>query len=286
MKNVLTIAGSDSSGGAGIQTDLKTFAACGVYGMSVITAITAQNTMGVNYVENVSKKMVKEQIKAIFEDIKVDSVKIGMLSSCEIIEVVCEYLTKYNAKNIVLDPVMVSTSGCDLISDSAKEILVSKLMKLADVITPNLSETKCILDILSPNEIKEIKSREDMVNAGKVIAEKTDKNILIKGGHLESKPCDVLVKKNLEVLFYENERIDTKNTHGTGCTLSSAIASNLAKGHSIEKSVEISKKFITEAIKNSLDIGHGSGPTNPMGEIYKKLDSYSVVNRFYVTNNK
>lgn len=272
MKKVLTIAGSDSSGGAGIQTDLKTFAANGVYGMSAITAITAQNTMGVNSVENISPNMVKEQINAVFDDIEVDSVKIGMLSNDEIIEAVFESLMKYKPTNIVLDPVMISTSGFDLISDEAKKVLVEKLMKIADVITPNLSEAKCILDMIMKDNGIEIDSREKMVEAGKIIAKYTGKNVLIKGGHLDDSPCDILVSTELEISCYENERINTKNTHGTGCTLSSAIASNLAKGYSIEKSVEKSKEFITNAIKNSLDIGHGCGPTNPMGEIYKALD--------------
>ncbi|MBC2577799.1 bifunctional hydroxymethylpyrimidine kinase/phosphomethylpyrimidine kinase [Peptostreptococcus russellii] len=272
MKKVLTIAGSDSSGGAGIQTDLKTFAACGVYGMSVITAITAQNTIGVLGVENVSDKMVREQIRAIFDDIKVDAVKVGMLSDIDIIKIVADTISVYKVKNVVVDPVMISTSGFDLINSQAKSILVNELLPKADLITPNLSETQCILYQIDKNNKIKIENSEDMVEAGKIISDFTKNHVLIKGGHLEDRPCDVLVTKDKEVFFYDNERINTKNTHGTGCTLSSAIASNLALGYPIEKAVDNAKKFITDAIRNSLDIGHGCGPTNPMGEIYKELE--------------
>lgn len=272
MKKVLTIAGSDCSGGAGIQTDLKTFAACGVYGMSVITAITAQNTIGVHGVENISDKMVKEQIRAIFDDIEVDAVKVGMLSDIETIKIVADALTVYKPENVVIDPVMVSTSGFDLINSEAKSILVNELLPKADLITPNLSETRCIIYQIDKNIKIDLKTSEDMVEAGKIIADFTKNHVLVKGGHLMDRPCDVLVTREKEVFFYDNERINTKNTHGTGCTLSSAIASNLALGYSIEEAVGNAKKFITDAIKNSLDIGHGCGPTNPMGEIYKKLN--------------
>lgn len=272
MKKVLTIAGSDCSGGAGIQTDLKTFAACGVYGMSVITAITAQNTIGVLGVENVSEKMVKEQIRAIFEDIEIDAVKVGMLSDLEIIKIVADALTVYKPKNIVIDPVMVSTSGFDLINTRAKGVLVRELLPKADIITPNLSEARCILYQIDRSLNVELNTSDDMVKVGKIISEFTKNHVLIKGGHLMDRPCDVLVRKDMKVFFYDNERIDTKNTHGTGCTLSSAIASNLALGFSIEDAVGNAKSFITDAIKNSLDIGHGCGPTNPMGEIYKRLE--------------
>lgn len=271
MKKVLTIAGSDSSGGAGIQTDLKTFAACGVYGMSVITAITAQNTIGVLGVENVSDKMVREQIRAIFDDIKVDAVKVGMLSDIDIIKIVADTISVYKVKNVVVDPVMISTSGFDLINSQAKSVLVNELLPKANLITPNLSEAQCILYQIDKNNKIKIENSEDMVEAGKIISDFTKNHVLIKGGHLEDRPCDVLVTKDKEVFFYDNERINTKNTHGTGCTLSSAIASNLALGYPIEKAVANAKKFITDAIRNSLDIGHGCGPTNPMGEIYKEL---------------
>ncbi|MBC2575605.1 bifunctional hydroxymethylpyrimidine kinase/phosphomethylpyrimidine kinase [Peptostreptococcus canis] len=271
MKKSITIAGSDSSGGAGIQTDLKTFAAHGVYGMSVITAVTAQNTLGVSSVESISPQMVKAQIRSLFEDIEVDSVKIGMLSEIDIIEAVYDMFKFYNPKNIVLDPVMVSTSGFDLVNTKAKHLLIHKLMPLADVLTPNLSETQCILNEIGKCDIEELDSIERMIKAGKIISEFMGNNILIKGGHLKSNPCDVLVTKDKKVILYDDRRIDTKNTHGTGCTLSSAIAANLALGYDVEVAVGNAKEFISNAISNSLDIGRGCGPTNPMGEIYKKL---------------
>ncbi|SEN72412.1 bifunctional hydroxymethylpyrimidine kinase/phosphomethylpyrimidine kinase [Peptostreptococcus russellii] len=271
MKKVLTIAGSDSSGGAGIQTDLKTFAAYGVYGMSVITAITAQNTIGVLGVESVSEKMVREQIRAIFDDIEVDAIKVGMLSDINIIKIVADAISVYRVNNVVVDPVMISTSGFDLINSQAKSVLVNELLPKANLITPNLSEAQCILYQIDKNNKLKISNSKDMVDAGKIISDFTKNHVLIKGGHLEDRPCDVLVTKDKEVFFYDNERINTKNTHGTGCTLSSAIASNLALGYPIEKAVANAKKFITDAIRNSLDIGHGCGPTNPMGEIYKEL---------------
>lgn len=271
MKKVLTIAGSDSSGGAGIQTDLKTFAAYGVHGMSVITAITAQNTIGVLGVESVSEKMVREQIRAIFDDIEVDAIKVGMLSDINIIKIVADAISVYRVNNVVVDPVMISTSGFDLINSQAKSVLVNELLPKANLITPNLSEAQCILYQIDKNNKLKISNSKDMVDAGKIISDFTKNHVLIKGGHLEDRPCDVLVTKDKEVFFYDNERINTKNTHGTGCTLSSAIASNLALGYPIEKAVANAKKFITDAIRNSLDIGHGCGPTNPMGEIYKEL---------------
>lgn len=271
MKKVLTIAGSDSSGGAGIQTDLKTFAAYGVYGMSVITAITAQNTIGVLGVESVSEKMVREQIRAIFDDIEVDAIKVGMLSDINIIKIVADAISVYRVNNVVVDPVMISTSGFDLINSQAKSVLVNELLPKANLITPNLSEAQCILYQIDKNNKLKISNSKDMVDAGKIISDFTKNHVLIKGGHLEDRPCDVLVTKDKEIFFYDNERINTKNTHGTGCTLSSAIASNLALGYPIEKAVANAKKFITDAIRNSLDIGHGCGPTNPMGEIYKEL---------------
>ena len=277
MKHVLTIAGSDCSGGAGIQTDLKTFAACGVYGMSVITAITAQNTLGVTAVENVSKELIEKQFRAVFDDIRVDALKIGMLSDVDIIDTVYKMLSIYKPKNIVLDPVMVSTSGFDLLTTRAKKILVEKLLPIADLITPNLSEARAILHEISDKRIDRISNRDEMVEIGKEISNYTKGSVLIKGGHLENDACDVLIKKDGEVFYFNNKRIDTKNTHGTGCTLSSAICSYLAKGYSIEEAVEKGKVFVTNAIKNSLDIGSGCGPTNPMGELFSKLKKDGVI---------
>ncbi|MBU0278458.1 bifunctional hydroxymethylpyrimidine kinase/phosphomethylpyrimidine kinase [Gemella sp. zg-1178] len=271
MKKVLTIAGSDSSGGAGVQTDLKTFAAHGVYGMSVITSITAQNTMGVNYIEDISSKGVTCQLEAIFTDIEVDSIKIGMLSNSNIVESVYDGLKKYKTNNIVLDPVMISTSGFDLIDDAAKNKLINTLFSIADIITPNIMEAKCIYKLLFNIEVN-ITRVEEMVKVGKEIQTVTGKYVLIKGGHLDENPCDVLIDINNKEHYFTNNRINTKNTHGTGCTLSSAIAANLALGFEMIDAVKKSKKFITMAIENSLNIGSGCGPTNPMGQIYKDLN--------------
>lgn len=270
MKKVLTIAGSDSSGGAGIQTDLKTFAAIGVYGMSAITAITAQNTLGVKRVERVSASMVKDQIRAVFEDIEVDAVKIGMLSEIDIIEAVRDCMDIYRPPFVVLDPVMVSTSGFDLLNSQAKRALLEGLIPLVDLITPNLAEAACILNLIGRGGLL-IDSCESMEEAGRLISGHTGKNVLVKGGHLLDRPCDVLVTADARVHRYDHQRIETKNTHGTGCTLSSAIAANVAKGYGLEESVYRAKDFISMAIENSLDIGRGCGPTNPMGEIYRSL---------------
>ncbi|MHB0740170.1 bifunctional hydroxymethylpyrimidine kinase/phosphomethylpyrimidine kinase [Peptostreptococcus stomatis] len=270
MKKVLTIAGSDSSGGAGIQTDLKTFAALGVYGMSAITAITAQNTLGVKRVERVSASMVKDQIRAIFEDIEVDAVKIGMLAEIDIIEAVRNCIDLYRPKFVVLDPVMVSTSGFDLLNSQVKKVLIEGLIPLVDLITPNLAETACILNLIGRAGL-DIDSWAKMKEAGMIIAGHTGKNILVKGGHLMDRPCDVLVTNDGRVYKYDHKRINTKNTHGTGCTLSSAIAANVAKGYGLEEAVSRAKDFISKAIENSLDIGRGCGPTDPMGDIYKSL---------------
>lgn len=271
MKKVLTIAGSDSSGGAGIQTDLKTFAAVGVYGMSAITAITAQNTLGVKRVERVSASMVKDQIRAVFEDIEVDAVKIGMLSEIDIIEAVRDCMDIYRSPFVVLDPVMVSTSGFDLLNSQAKRALLEGLIPLVDLITPNLAEAACILNLIGRGGGILIDSCKSMEEAGRLISGHTGKNVLVKGGHLLDRPCDVLVTADARVYRYDHQRIETKNTHGTGCTLSSAIAANVAKGYGLEESVSRAKDFISMAIENSLDIGRGCGPTNPMGEIYRSL---------------
>lgn len=275
MRKILTIAGSDSSGGAGIQTDLKTFAACKTYGMSVITAVTAQNTTGVLCVENISPSMVSSQIEAVFTDIVVDAVKIGMLSESSIIESVYDGLVKYKAKNIVLDPVMISTSGYDLIDDMAKKTMIEKLFKIADLITPNIQEAIAIASILEPGEKYHIDNTDDMIYVGRKILKHTQKSVLIKGGHLEDDACDVFLYSE-GIIYYKNKRIDTKNTHGTGCTLSSAIAANLGLGYDIKDAIALAKDFITKAIEHSLDIGKGPGPTNPMGYIYDKLE---MINR-------
>ena len=272
MKNVLSIAGSDCSAGAGIQADLKTFVANGVYGMTVITSLTAQNPQKVKMLEDVSIEMLEKQIEVIFDVMEVSAVKIGMLNSKENGEVIYEKLLKYKVKNIVLDPVMIATSGNSLIKDETKDFLVNKLFKIVDIITPNLGETKEIVKIILNNEnIENIDSIEKMKNYGKVIADFTKKWVLIKGGHLSNSAVDILMNKD-ETYILEEEKISSNNTHGTGCSLSSAIASNLAKDYSMLDSVKKAKNFVLYSIKNSVDFGEIAGTVNQMGEIYKNID--------------
>lgn len=261
MFRALTIAGSDSCGGAGIQADLKSFSANGVYGMSVITAITAQNTMGVFGIQDVEPQMIEKQIDVIFEDIRVDAVKIGMVSKIESIKAIAESLKKVeNLCDVVLDPVMISKSGFNLLSPDAKETLVKELFPLATLITPNLPEAEEILGI-------EIKNLEQMKDAAKKLIELGPRAVLVKGGHLENDATDLLYDGNEFVLFPQ-ERIHTTNTHGTGCTLSSAIAANLAKGMNIKDAVTDAKVYITGAIKNGFELGKGVGPTHHFYKYY------------------
>ena len=277
MKNVLSIAGSDCSAGAGIQADLKTFVANGVYGMTVITSLTAQNPQKVKMLEDVSIEMLEKQIEAIFDVMEVSAVKIGMLNNKENGEVIYEKLLKYKVKNIVLDPVMIATSGNSLIKDETKDFLVNKLFKIVDIITPNLDETKEIVKIILNKEIiEDIDSIEKMKNYGKVIADFTKKWVLIKGGHLSNSAVDILMNKD-EIYILEGEKISSNNTHGTGCSLSSAIASNLAKDYSMLDSVKKAKNFVLYSIKNSIDFGEIAGTVNQMGEIYKNID----IEKFY-----
>lgn len=274
MNNVLSIAGSDCSAGAGIQADLKTFVANGVYGMTVITSLTAQNPQKVKMLEDVSIEMLEKQIEAIFDVMEVSAVKIGMLNSKENGEVIYEKLLKYKVKNIVLDPVMIATSGNSLIKDETKDFLVNKLFKIVDIITPNLDETKEIVKIILNNKnIENIDSIEKMKNYGKVIADFTKKWVLIKGGHLSNSAVDILMNKD-ETYILEGEKISSNNTHGTGCSLSSAIASNLAKGYTMLEAVKKAKNFVLFSIKNSnsIDFGKLNGTVNQMGEIYKNID--------------
>lgn len=259
MKTALTIAGSDSSGGAGIQADLKTFAANGVYGMSALTSVTAQNTTGVFGIFDLSPEAVEKQLDAVFTDIFPDSVKIGMLSSSEIIEAVAKCLEKHNAKNVVLDTVMVSTSGCPLLQPEAVSALTSRLFPLADVITPNLHEAKLLCGF-------DIQSESDMIKAAEFIFEKYHVKSLVKGGHLARTSNDLLFDG--DITWFEGQRVDNPNTHGTGCTLSSAIAANLANGYDLKTSVKNAKAYITEALSDMLDLGSGSGPINHMYKFY------------------
>lgn len=262
MHKSLTIAGSDSSGGAGIQADLKTMTALGVYGMSAITALTAQNTTGVQSIFEVTPKFLEEELDSIFTDIFPDSVKIGMVSNADLIRVISKKLREHNEKNIVVDPVMVSTSGSMLMADGAKDTLLSELFKVADIITPNIPEAEALTG-------QSIKSKDDMVEAAKKIGEFFEGYILLKGGH-SADDADDLLYKNSEKIWIKGERIENPNTHGTGCTLSSAIASFLAMGHDVPESVYLAKEFITGAISAKLDLGKGRGPLNHMWKIYSE----------------
>lgn len=250
----LTIAGSDSSGGAGIQADLKTFSAIGTYGMSVITAITAQSTQGVFLVEDLSKEIIKKQIEVVFDDIPPKAVKIGMVSSPEIIRVIVDTLGKYNPKNLVVDPVMISKSGYSLLKPEAKENLVKYLIPKAYVLTPNTLEAEEIAGI-------KINNLDDMKLVGKKILALGPDYVLMKGGHLDGDAVDVLIGKDTFEI-YKSERLDMKNTHGTGCTLSSAITAYLALGLDVKEAILEAKKYITNAIKYSFDIGKGVGPVH------------------------
>ena len=252
MKKILTIAGSDCSGGAGIQADIKTITVHKMYAMSVITALTAQNTMGVTDVLNSTPEFVGGQMDAVFTDIYPDGVKIGMVSTVEIINVIADKLIEYKAKNIVVDPVMVSTSGHKLISDDAREVLIKRLLPLADIITPNIPEAEVLCGF-------EIKNCEHMVKASEYIAKNYSGAILIKGGHLVSDATDLLFYKG-EKIWFKTKKIENSNTHGTGCTLSSAIACNLADGMRVWESVKFAKEYLTGAIGAMLDLGKGSGP--------------------------
>lgn len=254
MKTVLTIAGSDCSGGAGIQADIKTITAHKLYAMSAITALTAQNTTGVSAILDVTPDFVAKQIDAIFTDIYPDAVKIGMVSNADIISIIADKLKQYNAKNIVLDPVMVSTSGSKLLVPEALDALINKLMPIADIITPNLLEAECLIGY-------DIHSADEMIKAAKDISKNFKGSILIKGGHFAGNADDLLYT-NGEAYWFRTPRIDNPNTHGTGCTLSSAIASNLAMGYDMKTSIKNAKDYITGALKAGLNLGKGSGPLN------------------------
>lgn len=253
MNTALTIAGSDSSGGAGIQADLKTMLANHVYGMSAITALTAQNTTGVTDIMEVTPEFLAEQLDSIFTDIRPDAVKTGMVSSSQLIEIVADKLREYEAVNIVVDPVIIATSGAKLICDDAMETLKKKLLTLATVITPNIPEGEVLAGM-------KITSKEDMVTAAEKISNTYGCSVLLKGGHSLNDANDLLVEPGKEPVWFKGRRIANTNTHGTGCTLSSAIASNLAKGKSLEEAVKGAKNYISGALAAGLDLGKGSGP--------------------------
>lgn len=254
MKTVLSIAGSDCSGGAGIQADLKTMTVNGVYGMSAVTALTAQNTTGVAGIYEVTPEFLKEQIDMIFTDIRPDAVKVGMVSCAGLIEVIAERLDFYHASNIVVDPVMIATSGSELLKQEAVSILKKRLLPLALLVTPNIPEAEILGGIKINNET-------DMETAAEKICDDYGCAVLIKGGHRISDANDLLYFKGCNKWF-RGRRIDNSNTHGTGCTLSSAIASNLAKGYGVEESVHRAKEYISGALEAMLDLGRGSGPMN------------------------
>lgn len=262
LKTALTIAGSDCSGGAGIQADLKTFSANGVFGMSVIVSVVAENTTRVISVEDISPQVIKEQIQAVFEDMPVDAVKVGMLSSIECMHAVAEGLKTYQPIYIVIDPVMIAKGGHALMQPDALEMLKQEIIPLAYLLTPNIPEAETIVGY-------EIKTETDIKKAAIAINALGAKNVLIKGGHLDGDAVDYLYDGN-EFFTYTTQRIQTKNTHGTGCTLSSAIAANLAKDYPLNEAVQRAKKYVTMAIEHALPLGHGHGPTNHFYELYKK----------------
>lgn len=259
MKTVLTIAGSDSSGGAGIQADIKTISAHRLYAMSVITALTAQNTMGISGILEVPSEFVGRQLDSIFTDIFPDSIKIGMVSGKETIEVIRRKLQYYKGRNIVIDPVMISTSGRKLLQEEDQRILIERLLPLATLLTPNLLEVQ----VLSGYSIE---TREEMEGAARAMGDRFPGAILIKGGHLRGEAADLLYQKG-KVTWYEAKRVDNPNNHGTGCTLSSAIACGLASGNGLEESVQKGKEYVTQTLKAMLNLGKGSGPLNHFVEI-------------------
>lgn len=262
MKTVLTIAGSDSSGGAGIQADIKTMTANGVYAMSAVTALTAQNTTGVTGIMEVTPEFLGKQLDSIFTDIFPDAIKIGMVSSVKLIETISDRLKFYNARNIVLDPVMVSTSGSKLLQDEAVETLKNCLLRQADLLTPNIPEATILSGVSIENE-------EDMIKAAEIISNEYGCAVLCKGGHNINDANDLLYRNN-SYKWFKGERINNENTHGTGCTLSSAIACGLAKGLDLEMSIQLAKDYVSGALKAMLVLGKGRGPLDHMWNICKR----------------
>ena len=254
MKTALSIAGSDCSGGAGVQADIKTMTMNGVYAMSVITALTAQNTTGVRAIQESTPDFLKQQIDAVFEDIYPDAVKIGMVASSDLIRVIADRLRYYNARNVVVDPVMVASAGSSLMKQNAVQTLIQELLPISTLVTPNIPEAQVLAGLI-------IKSKEDMITAAKRIGESYRCAVLLKGGHSVNDANDLLYT-NSQLVWFEGKHINNPNTHGTGCTLSSAIASNLAKGFTLAESVQRAKDYISGALAAMLDLGKGSGPMN------------------------
>ncbi len=259
MRTALSIAGSDSSGGAGIQADIKTMSAHGIYAMSAITALTAQNTTGVTDILEVTPVFLSAQLDAVFTDIFPDAVKIGMVSSAQLIGVIAQKLRKYEARHIVVDPVMVATSGSRLLREDAVDALTHELLPLAEVVTPNIPEAEILAGMT-------IRSAADMEAAAKIVSERYHCAVLCKGGHDLNDANDLLWKDGVGCWFH-GRRIDNPNTHGTGCTLSSAIASNLAKGLELEEAVRQAKEYISRALAAMLDLGKGRGPMNHLFDL-------------------
>jgi hydroxymethylpyrimidine/phosphomethylpyrimidine kinase len=262
MRKALTIAGSDCSGGAGIQADLKTFAAHAVYGMSVITAVTAQNTLGVSRVQDLPREIISQQLDAVFSDIPVDSLKVGMVSQASTIDTITQAVRKWRAKNVVIDPVMFSKNGYPLLQPAAIGVLIHKLFPLAALVTPNIPEAEVITG-------RRITCLSEMEVAAIAIAELGPRWVLVKGGHLEGDAVDVLCD-GANCLHLSGRRIPSKHTHGTGCTLSAAISANLAQGLPMTEAVLRAKRYLSLAIEHGLEIGKGVGPTNHFSELYRR----------------
>ena len=264
MKTALTIAGTDPSGGAGIQADIKTMTANGVFALTAVTALVAQNTTGVKSIQESTPDFLAEQLDCVFTDIFPDAVKTGMVASVPLIEVIADKLTEYGARNIVVDPVMVATSGDRLISEDALDALKSRLLPLAAVLTPNIPEAEILSGI-------SIRGPEEMVRAARAIGETYGCAVLCKGGHQISDANDYLWQPGGEGRWFRSQRVDNPNTHGTGCTLSSAIASNLAKGFPLEQAVERAKEYIFGALSARLNLGRGSGPMDHMWDLKSRF---------------
>ena len=256
MKTALTIAGSDSSGGAGIQADIKTMTMHGVYAMSAITAMTAQNTTGVRGIQESTPEFLRQQLDAVFEDIRPDAVKIGMVSSAELIRVIADRLRYYGAGNVVVDPVMVASAGSSLIRQDAVQMLIRELLPISTLVTPNIPEAQILSGMT-------IETKEDMITAAKQIGDSYRCAVLLKGGHSVNDANDLLYAKG-ELIWFKGKRIDNPNTHGTGCTLSSAIAANLAMGYDLAESIHRAKEYLSGALSALLNLGKGSGPLDHM----------------------
>lgn len=269
MKRILTIAGSDSGGGAGIQADLKAITLLNGYGMSVLTALTAQNTLGVQAIHEVPARFVERQIDSVLSDIGADAIKTGMLTNKEIVEVVAKKIEQYGIETVVVDPVMISKSGAPLLRKDAQKALIKRLIPLAWVVTPNLFEASVLTGM-------KVNSLEGMRKAAAQIWELGAKNVVVKGGHLKGKAIDILFD-GTNYAEIESPRIETKNTHGTGCTFASAIATLLARGEAVPEAVRKAKIFITMAIQSSFNLGKGTGPTNPSAYVLREMERYQVI---------